>query len=104
MILPTAFNITTLIMLALTVWSINSRYRTRLENNWPLFYYLGLVLYTRKFDTVLEFNYVLLAIICATLLRFEFLGGWFVKVLQFVETAILVYVIIRFISAVFGSG
>lgn len=104
MIVPSAFNITTLLLLALTIWMINSRYRTRLENNFPLFYYLALVAYTRKFDQVLEFNYILVAIVLAALLRFEFLGGWMVKVLQYTETAVLVYVIIRCVSAVFGSG
>lgn len=101
---PSAFNITTFLLLALTVWTIYSRYRTRLENNWPLFYYLALVAYTRKFEQVMDFNYVLVAIVCAALLRFEFLGGWFVKVLQFVETAALGYVIIRCVSSLFGSG
>lgn len=101
--LPSAFNLTTMLLFALTVWVIHTRYRTRVDNNWPLFYYIALVAYSRKFDQVLEPSYIFVTVICALLLRFEFLAGWVLKTVQFIETLGLAYVMVRCIVTAFGS-
>ncbi len=102
MIQPTTFNITTLVLLSLTVWVIVTRYRTKLDSNWPLFYYVALAGYTGKFDGTMNPVPVIAATAMALLLRFEFLGGWVMKAIQYVETAALVYVLWRCLQLVLG--
>ncbi|MDX1979460.1 MAG: hypothetical protein SFV51_04265 [Bryobacteraceae bacterium] len=102
MIQPTTFNITTLVLLSLTVWITVIRYRTKLDSNWPLFYYIALVAYARKFEETINPTLVLVAVAMALLLRFEFLEGWILKAIQYTETAILIYVIWRCLELLFG--
>ncbi|HUQ90459.1 MAG TPA: hypothetical protein VM120_02180 [Bryobacteraceae bacterium] len=104
MISPTTFNITTVLLLALTVWVVFMRYRTRPESNWPLFYYVALVAFTKKFDLVINPAYVFVAVVAALLIRFEWMSGWLLKTIMYIETACLVYVIIRCVQILFGNG
>ncbi len=104
MIAPTTFNITTLLVLAITIWVLVIRYRTRPDNNWPLFYYIALVAYTKKFEDIIDPGFVFVAVVGALLLRFEFMSGWVLKVVMYIETACLGYVILRCVQVLFGSG
>jgi hypothetical protein len=102
---PTPFNLTTLLLGALTVWIIITRYRSRVEaNNWPLFYLVALFAYSEKFDAVLNSTFVYVAIVAGLLLRFEFLSGWPLKLVMYAESAAMVYVIMRCLQVVFGRG
>jgi hypothetical protein len=101
MVQPTVFNLTTLVLLGLTGWILWVRHRMRLETNWPLFYYLGLVIYMKKYVDTVNPNYAFVAIVSALLLRFEFMGGWPLKIVKAVETVLLVYIIVRCIQVVF---
>ena len=102
MIAPTTFNITTLSLLCLTVWVLWTRYRTQLENNWPLFYYIALVAYTKKFEESISPNWVFVCVVMALLLRFEFLGGKVLQLVKLIETIGLLYVILRCLTLLFG--
>lgn len=101
MIQPTVFNITTLLLLSLTVAAVFLRYRTKLESNWPFFYYGCLAAYADKFDETINFNAVFVAIGLALLLRFEFLGGWVLQAIQYLESLVLFYVIWRCLQLLF---
>ena len=72
---PTAINVTTLLMVAITVWLIYNRQRGRLDSNWPLFYYIALVFYSKSFQDALHPNMVFIGVVAGLLLRFEFMGG-----------------------------
>ena len=101
----TTFNMTTLLLGALTGWTIFTRHRMPVEsNNWPLFYLVALFAYHEKFDGVLDVSAVYAAIIAGLLLRFEFLSGWPLKVITFVETIVMVYVMVRCLQVIFGHG
>jgi hypothetical protein len=102
MIQPTTFNITTLCMFGLTVWVIWTRHRTQLENNWPLFYYITLVLYSNKFEEAINPGIVFVTVVMALLLRFEFLGGWLLQAVKVLESVGLVYIALRLIGLVIG--
>lgn len=104
MIQPTTYNITTLLLLCLTVVVLIWRYRTKPDNNWPPFYYVALIAFMQKFDGMLNPMYVWLAGGCALLLRFEFMSGTFLRFIMYVETAALVYVIGRCLQVLFGTG
>jgi hypothetical protein len=104
MIRPTTYNITTLLLLVITIVVLIWRYRTKPDNNWPPFYYIALIAFTQKFDEVLNANYVGVAVICALLLRFEFMSGGFLRFVMYLETVALGYVIVRCLQILFGSG
>jgi hypothetical protein len=72
-------------LLLATVWIAIMRPRMRIDNSWPLFYYLGLTLYLNSVELVLEPYVVYVAVICALLLRFEFMNERVVLLVRLVE-------------------
>ena len=79
------FNITTMVALALTLWVVAARARGVRENNWPLLYYLGIVLYSYYYPGHLEPRWIYAGVVAALFLRFEFMGGAFLKFVRLVE-------------------
>lgn len=68
-----------------TVWLAFTRFQIKPDNNWPLLYYFVLVGYLNAYDLVLNPQVVYLAVICALLLRFEFMNErliFFVRILE----------------------
>jgi len=99
---PNAYNVTTLLLLAVTIFIIQLRWRSKMDINWPLFYYVALVAYIKKFEDVIDPIWVYTAVVLALLLRFEYLAGWALKLVQVLETACLIYVVLRCTNLVFG--
>jgi hypothetical protein len=93
-----AFNITTAVLLALTVWLIIARFRIRTDSNWPLIYYGILVAYHQFYPGRLNPYVILTVVMTALLIRFEFLGGWIRYVLRALELGVLVYLIYTLVS------
>lgn len=91
----TTFNIISAVLLGVTIWVGVSRFTSKLENNWPLFYYVFVVLYQKTFDGALDPYTVYVGVVSALFLRFEFMGGWFLKFVRSVELAVLCYVVYR---------
>ena len=91
----TPFTLITAVLMGLTIWLGMSRFRIKLESNWPLFYYLFLVGHLKAFEGGLDPYVVYVGVVSALLLRFEFLGGWFLKIVRVVEIFVLAYVIYR---------
>ncbi len=91
----TPFNLITAVLMGLTIWLGMSRFRIKLESNWPLFYYLFLVGHLKAFEGGLDPYVVYVGVVSALLLRFEFIGGWFLKIVRVTEIFVLSYVIYR---------
>lgn len=95
-------NIALLATFGLTVasaWLAIMRPRMRLDNSWPLFYYLALVIYLNSFELVLNPYVVYVAVVCALLLRFEFLNERIVFLFRILELAALIHIGWRMVSA-----
>ena len=90
-----AENLTTALALALTVWVIAFRMRGGSESNMPLFYYLGVVVYSYMIPGVLEPRWVYAGVVTVLFLRFEFMGGWFLRLIRAFEFVVLAYLLIR---------
>ncbi|WP_321477652.1 hypothetical protein [uncultured Paludibaculum sp.] len=73
-------------------WIGINRFRMRLENTWPLLFYLGLVFYLNTYDRVLNPYVVYVAVVCALFVRFEFMNERVVFFVRFVEVAALVQI------------
>jgi len=91
----TGFNFVTLALIGLTIWIIVSRFTFKLESNWPLFYYLFVVGYLKAFEGSLDPYLVYVGVVAGLFLRFEFMGGVFLKFVRGTELAVLAYVIYR---------
>lgn len=86
-------NISTAVLVGLTVWMLTARYRGVIESNWPLFYYFGVVAYSLMYSAFLDPAWVYAGVVCGLLLRFEFMGGFFLKLVRLVEFVVLVYIL-----------
>ncbi|MBI5085751.1 MAG: hypothetical protein HZB13_14270 [Acidobacteria bacterium] len=77
----------TFLLLMGTLWLGMTRINMRLENNWPLIYDIALVVYLNTWDLILNPYVVYVAVVCALLIRFEFLNErivFFVKVVEII--------------------
>lgn len=79
-------------LLAGTVSLAASRLRMRLENNWPLLYYFAAVVFLNTYYLVLNPYVVYVAVICALLLRFEFMNERLVALVRLIEIGALVHI------------
>ncbi|MEZ5401693.1 MAG: hypothetical protein R2729_18615 [Bryobacteraceae bacterium] len=84
-----ASNITTVVLLVLTMWTLIVRYKGRPDTNWPLIYYLLLVLYHQATPEGLNAFSIYVGVIAALFLRFEFMAGFFRYLFMTVEAAVM---------------
>jgi hypothetical protein len=73
-----------------TVWLALARFQTKPDNNWPLLYYFTLVGYLNAYELILNAYVVYVAVVCALLLRFEFMNARVVFFVRLVEMGALV--------------
>jgi hypothetical protein len=102
--MPSHFNdldLLALVACALTCWLFAMRGRMQLESNWPLVYYLGMVVYQKTGGRFLEANFLYAGVVCAMMIRFEFMSPGIVKVFRFIEAICLIYIIWRCLDYVF---
>jgi len=78
-----------------SAWLAWIRPRLQTENNWPLVYYLGLVVYQKMHSEILSPNFVYGGVLCAMLIRFEFMPEKLVTFVRWLELIVLVYIIWR---------
>jgi hypothetical protein len=86
------------------VWLALGRFRMRLENSWPLILYLLMVVYSNSYNQVLNAYVLYVSVVCALLLRFEFMNERVVYFVRWVEVACLswmAYTMFRILAAVF---
>jgi hypothetical protein len=89
-----------LIVCGLTGWLFARRVRMRSESNWPLAFYLGLLFYQKTSGEFLEPTVLYAGVVCAMMIRFEFMSPRVVKVFRFIEAICLLYVIWRCVEFV----
>ena len=80
------------VLLLGTVWLAIARFQTRPDTSWPLVYYFTLVVYLNSYELVLNPNVVYVAVVCALLLRFEFLNARVVFFVRIIEFGTLVHI------------
>jgi hypothetical protein len=89
----TVSKVFTTLLMGLTAWLGFTRSSTKLESNWPLFYYLFVVFYIKAQEGSLDPYMVYVGTVSALFLRFEFMGGWFLKFVRGTELFVLAYII-----------
>lgn len=96
----TPTNVTTAVMLGLTLWLLIGRFRTKANSNWPLFYYIVLVAYHQALPGRLNPYAIYTGVITALFIRFEFTGGWIGYLFRGTELIVLLYLVYRFFNLV----
>jgi hypothetical protein len=91
----TLFNSATLGLMLLTAGMIWARFRFRLESTWPLLYYVPIALYGLTFRDSLSGPWVIGGMVCAALLRFEFMGGFVLQGVRALEMLFFAYLLWR---------
>ena len=100
---PTSLNVTELLVVALAVFATMMVIRKRYTSNLPLLFYFALVMFGNMSDRAVN-PYVLYAgLLLAMFLRFEFMGGGFVKLVAFMTSASLMVIIYLMMSDVFSA-
>jgi hypothetical protein len=96
------FWISTAIMLLMSFGVIYLRYSAAsTESNWPLVYYAFAVLHMQLYPEGLSQEILLPAILAAMLIRFEFMSGWFLKLIQIAEQIALLLLAYNFFRILF---
>lgn len=88
-----AASVTTALMAAFALFVIYTRLRNWLESNVPLLFYIALIAYMKAVDGSVPLWLSLAGLGCALLLRFEFINELLIKVVKFIEIAILAAII-----------
>jgi hypothetical protein len=92
----------TAILCMMTIGLMFFRYNSRsTESNWPLVYYALAVTHFQLYEGGLDSRVLFSAVLAAMLLRFEFLAGWPLKVVQLIEYALLGLIAYRLFDLVF---
>ncbi len=94
MVLHSLADFVPLLVIAFTIIVMRARFKSAHDISWPLIYYLILVIFVRAREG--EFNNYLIftGVLAALVLRYEFIGGFVLKAVRFVEFAVQCYVIL----------
>jgi hypothetical protein len=88
-----AASVTTVLMAALALYVMYTRLKNWLESNIPIFFYVFLIIYMRAVDGSVPLWLSLAGMCCALILRFEFMNEFFIRVVKFLEFAVLAVII-----------
>jgi hypothetical protein len=98
----TSHNVTELLVIALAVTAAILVLRKRYDSNVPLLFYFVLVVFNNMSDSGTNPYLLYVGLILALLLRFEFMGGGFAKLVAFLTTASLGIIIWMMMSEIFA--
>src|SRR5687768_914911 len=97
----TYFDGTMVMLLALTAGMMVVRVKARLDNNWPVFYWMLIVYVAYSRHDTWNFNVVSAGAVAALLLRFEVMAQGFIVLVQMVEFAVWGYILYHGLRLVF---
>ena len=99
----TSLNVTELLVVALAVVAALVVMRKRYDSNLPLLFYFVLIVFSNMSDREVNPYLLYAGLILAMILRFEFMGGGFVKFVAFMTAASLAIIIFAMVSEVFSA-
>jgi hypothetical protein len=99
---PTSTNLTEFLVACLAVVAAVVLLRKRYDSNLPLLFYFVVILFSNMSDRELNPYLLYTGLVLAMLLRFEFMGGSFAKVVASFSTVALCAMIWMMMSDVFA--
>ena len=91
-----------LLLIALLVWVLVSRFSGRLDPSWQLLVWALVLVFSNVYEGIMLPTTVYAGVICALLLRFEFMGGWVLKVVRFIEAVAILLLLWQLFVVVRG--
>lgn len=76
-----------LLLIGLLAWVLVSRFSGKPDSSWQLLVWALVVVFSNIYEGVVHPAAVYAGVVSALLLRFEFIGGWVLKVVRFIEAA-----------------
>ena len=98
---PTDFSVVILILMAATIFMMVVRSHQPFDNNWPVIYWIGLVLFALTQHDSFKSEAIFIGLATGLMLRFEFMNMNFARVLRVIETCVFCYILIRGITLVY---
>ena len=98
----TSGNLTELLVACLAVVAAVVLLRKRYDSNLPLLFYFVVILFTNMSDRGPHPYLIYSGLVLAMLLRFEFMGGSFVKIVATFSTVALCVIVFSMMAEVFG--
>ena len=90
------FSVTVILLIAFTVAMMVVRQKRGLLNNWPILYWILVVVFTLvRPEETFNYSIIFVGLAAAMLLRFEFMNETFVKIFRLIELVVFLYVIYR---------
>lgn len=90
------FSVTVILLIAFTVAMMLVRQKRGLYNNWPILYWILVVVFTLvRPEETFNFSVIFVGLGAALLLRFEFMNEILVRIFRVIELAVYLYVIYR---------
>lgn len=90
----TNYSVSMLLLMAATVAMMIVRAKKPLENNWPVFYWILVLLISLRWpEDTWDFRVVLVGAAAGFLLRFEFMNAFFVRLVRLAEIGVQVYML-----------
>jgi hypothetical protein len=99
---PTSTNLTELLVACLAVVAAVVLLRKRYDSNLPLLFYFVVIMFGNITDRELNPYLIYTGLVLSMLLRFEFMGGSFAKVVATFSTVALCIIIWSMMSDVFA--
>lgn len=100
---PDIFMLGTICVISAAMFLIIYRYTGKVDSNLPMVFNLMIGAHMMTFENGLSPVLVYVALVCALFLRFEFMNRSFVRLVRFVETIALGYVVYRGVVLVQSS-
>lgn len=82
-----------LVLMGLLAAVLVTRYTGKLDRSWPLIVWVSTIVFSNAFEGAVDPRLVYGGVICALLLRFEFMGGWVMKVVRALESIAIVTIL-----------
>ena len=98
----TSLTLCTFILMVLAVGMVLYRYTSKShDSNWPVVFYALAFGHLQIFEGGLYPNLVYSAFVCGALLRFEFMSGWFLTIIEILEYGCLLFLAWRCLELIF---
>ncbi|HYP12568.1 MAG TPA: hypothetical protein VEQ63_01480 [Bryobacteraceae bacterium] len=90
----TSYTVSIMLLMAFTIAIAIVRWRSSLESNWPLLYWIFITLVSfRLLNDTWNLRYIAAGLGSGLLLRFEFMNTLFARLIQVVELCVWAYVL-----------
>ena len=80
-------------MIVVTILLAYKRPKMAPESNWPLLYFIALVVYEKMYMDAMNPYPIFIGVVCAGMIRFEFMNPRLMKYFRWIELLILAFVV-----------